>query len=133
MGPIALLGGHSIGGAILLPTHGLDGAVDWGVGLPEAVEDTFPHIGAHRSHTKLVNGHEGVGVAADVLCSEPIMSHDLGDRLLDHHTGGLGREELTADRRHGCVRMMFDLTSALTQEQSIHLLGPQGVLKNNLK
>jgi hypothetical protein len=72
-------------------------------------------------------------VAADVLCSEPIMSHDLGDRLLDHHTGSLRREELTADRRHGwwCVRMMFDLTSALSQEQFIHLLGPQGFLKKD--
>ena len=94
MGPNTLQGGHSVkGGAGLFLTHGSDGLVDWGIGLPEAVEDTFPHIGAHRSHTKLVNGHEGVGVAADVLCSEPIMSHDLGDRLLDHHTGSLRRED----------------------------------------
>ena len=129
MGPNTLLGGHSIGGASLFLTHGSDGLVDWGIGLLEAVEDTFPHVGTYRSHTKSVNGHEGVGVAADVLCSEPIMSHDLGDRLLDHHSGGLGSEELATDRIHGwwCVRMMFDLTPAPTQEQFIHIFRPTGV------
>lgn len=134
MGPITLVGGHSLGAAAcasLFLTHDLDGAVDRGVGTLEAVEDPFPNIGAHGSHSKLVHGHEGVGVAADVLCSEPIMGHDMGDRCLDGNTRGLGREQLAADRRHGvwCVRVMFDLTPAPTQEQFIHILGPQGVFK----
>ena len=62
MGPTPLtrnnpldLGGAALAG--LLPAHGLNGAVDRGDWVLDAIEDTFAHIGTDRSIGKLLNRH----------------------------------------------------------------------------